>query len=762
MTTTRRALFIAGPLAGLILMVAGCDGGGDPRLCEPGETRACPCEPGRLGEQACAADGAGWEACDCACTPSCAGKACGPDGCGGSCGACQTPPEPVCADAQTQESYAPSGACVEGACQYVPSRRACEFGCADGTCNLDPCVNMRCDQPPDACHAAPGTCVREPELHCVYPAVADGTPCEDGVYCNGAEICQAGACAAPGPVDCSGLDEACRAGVCDEAGRTCQPAELEDGAPCPDGLHCNGEEYCLAGACQPAAPVDCSAIDGPCSLGVCDEAGDRCRVQARNEGLACPDGLVCNGQEVCLGGQCQPGAPVTCGDPGDACQVNTCVEAAGGCQLGPAADGSPCATGSACALVESCQAGVCTATEAQPDGTPCNDGDRCTSGDTCLAGACAPGAWACGRDVVILMYLDADNNLDSYITGDWHEMEAARVDDADWLRVFALLDRSSNNDTRFYEVHNNASTRLAGPAMGLTANGNEELNMGHPNTLRAFIQDVKALTQSGRPTDYYLLLSDHGDGWRSQAERRPGVLRAVCGDDTNGGDYLYTSELGQAIAGEELALLAFDACLMGMAEVAYQVKDDVRIMVASQETEPGEGWDYTALLQQFKQLADPQPEAFGQIAADTYMAGYSASYDEITMAVYDLAGMDQLRAAANPAAAALQAMSTTAWNQVCSPLEFYGCFWGWCMPHADIIQIMTQAKARDAAHTAEYDALIAAVQDVVLLERHRAGHAQARGMNVYFPCADSFDSAYNANNLRWAADTTWDTMLQAH
>ncbi|HOX47406.1 MAG TPA: clostripain-related cysteine peptidase [Myxococcota bacterium] len=746
----------------LSLLAAACDGGGEPALCEPGETRDCPCEPGRLGEQACAEDGRSWEACDCACTPDCSGKACGPDGCGGSCGACDSPPAPTCADGETLVTPLPGGACVDGACQYVPSRSRCEFGCADGVCNLDPCVNMRCDQP-DACHTNPGTCVAAPELHCVYPAIADGTACEDGLFCNGAESCQAGACVSAGAVDCSGLDEACRAGVCDEDARACDRVDLADGAACEDGLFCDGAEYCLAGVCQAGAPVDCSAIDGPCSLGVCDEERDRCRVQARNEGLPCPDGLVCNGQELCGSGQCRPGTPLECPDLGIACQQNTCAEAAGGCQLEAVADDSPCATGSPCALAESCQSGACVATEAQPDGTVCSDGDRCTSGDSCLAGACAPGVWTCTQDVVIMMYLDADNNLDEWITGDWHEMEAAGIDSVEWLEVYVVIDHSGTNDTRFYQVHSNSSTRLAGPAMGLTANGNQELDMSNPDTLRHFIEDVKALTQTGRPTDYYLLLSDHGDGWRRQrAMEQPGVVRAACCDDTNGGGCMYTSEIGDAIAGQDLTLLAFDACLMGMAEVAYEVKDDVEVMVASQETEPGEGWNYTPLLQQFKALADPTPEAFGQLAADTYFDLYDASYSDLTMAVYDLAGMEALAAAADPAATGLQAMSSATWTQLCNPLEFYGCFWGWCSPHADIQQIMTQAKLRDPAHTAEYDAFIAAVQDVVLYELHRSGHSQARGMNVYFPCEDSFDSAYNTTNLRWAADTTWETMLQVH
>jgi hypothetical protein len=798
--------------------VQACGGESEPRACQPGESRDCVCPGGRLGNQVCTADGLGWEDCDCTCTPDCDGKACGPDGCGGSCGPCLSPPAPACADLELLDTWSASGTCVTGGCQYVLTRRRCEFGCAEGACLPDPCAGVRCQEPPGVCHAAQGRCVRAPAPHCEYEPLEDGASCEDGLYCNGAESCQAGACQPGQPVDCGGLTAPCRAGACDEAGRACievlsedgascedglycngaescqagacqpgQPVDCgsldnacqrgvcdeqgracgqvarEDGTPCEDGVHCNGAESCQAGACAPGAPVSCTHLDGPCTQGVCREDPAGCASEARNEGQPCPDGLLCNGQELCQAGACQPGQPVDCPQPENPCRRAECQEAAGGCQDVDLRDGLPCTTGAACAASEICLGGQCQPHTFAPPGTPCEDGDDCTAPDTCLQGQCLPGSYVCQENVVIMMYLAADNNLDPYITADWHEMEAARVDDFPWLRVFVLLDRAGNNNTRFYEVHNNASTRLAGPAMGLTATGtNEELNMGHPNTLGNFITDVQAITGTDNAA-FFLILSDHGDGWRNQAAARPKeVTRAVCGDDTSGGDYLTTRELGQAVSGKGLRLIGFDACLMGMAEVAYELRNHARIMVASQETEPGEGWAFTNLFRQFGQGGDSRPEAFGQLVADTYMASYGSSASELTMAVHDLSRMDALAAAVGPAASALQALSASNWSQVCSGLEWYGCFWTWCEPHADMIQIATRAKARDPAHAAAYDGLVLAVQDAVLYERHGTGHPNARGLTVYFPCDQSFDSAYSATNLQWAQDTTWETMLQAH
>jgi hypothetical protein len=69
------------------LLCGGC-GGDEARVCQSGQTQACSCADGRKGFAPCRADGAGYDACDCAsCAPQ-AGKQCADqawswvDGCG--------------------------------------------------------------------------------------------------------------------------------------------------------------------------------------------------------------------------------------------------------------------------------------------------------------------------------------------------------------------------------------------------------------------------------------------------------------------------------------------------------------------------------------------------------------------------------------------------------------------------------------------------------------------------------------------------------
>jgi hypothetical protein len=86
------------------------------------------------------------------------------------------------------------------------------------------------------------------------PGAADGTACDDGDACNGAETCVTGVCnhgtAAPNGTTCTPPDVCRGAGTCD-AGYCASATPAADGTACPDADPCDGLETCLAGVCQP-------------------------------------------------------------------------------------------------------------------------------------------------------------------------------------------------------------------------------------------------------------------------------------------------------------------------------------------------------------------------------------------------------------------------------------------------------------------------------------------------------------------------------
>lgn len=99
--------------------------------------------------------------------------------------------------------------------------------------------------------------------------------------------------------------------------------------------------------------------------------------------LDCSDGLVCDGQERCVGGKCQAGSPPDCSDGID-CTQDLCEEPSGCVHL---PNDSACDDGVACTHDE-CTARGCLSV---PVDSACDDGLWCDGRETCSSTGCVPG-----------------------------------------------------------------------------------------------------------------------------------------------------------------------------------------------------------------------------------------------------------------------------------------------------------------------------------------------------------------------------------
>lgn len=231
-----------------------------------------------------------------------------------------------------------------------------------------------------------------------------------------------------------------------------------------------------------------------------------------------------------------------------------------------------------------------------------------------------------------MVYMIGDTNLEPYALDDLAEM--ASVGSTDEVNIVALVDRSADyttdpavdladwEDTVSFQVQQDHLAIIDEPG---------ELNMGAPETLADFIAD----TTTRFPADQYgLVLWDHGAGW-------PGIGP----DETDGYDVLDLDEMNAALtdglgrAGiDALDFIGFDACLMSTYEVASVMSEHAGVMVASQELEPGHGWNYTELAT----LAD-DPGTTPTDLGSAFIEGYAEQAEEwgtgadITLAMLDLA-----------------------------------------------------------------------------------------------------------------------------
>jgi len=354
-----------------------------------------------------------------------------------------------------------------------------------------------------------------------------------------------------------------------------------------------------------------------------------------------------------------------------------------------------------------------------------------------------------------MVYMAADNNLSDAGLDDLNEMEVAGSTGE--VDIVALLDLEGDGNTTLYHVENEAtpstaivSTPLAGPFAA-------EVNMGDPAVLQEFVE----WTIANYPADNYaLVLWNHGEGWRTTADSGP-LYKGVCFDDLSG-DYISTVELGAVLdtattnAGETLDIIGFDACLMAMAEVAWEIHTSGSVMVGSEEVEPWDGWPYDTILIALttNPTLAPADVAAGIVAL--YAASYAAlpAADYVTMSAVDLTQMPGVVTTLDAFAAAM--MASTEWANIL--MARIASEWFYDADYVDLYDFaekvslgVTETDVINAATD-----LMAVILPAVLSEAHGSDHPDATGLSIYLPLSGALESAYALLDL---SNGLWDEFL---
>ena len=253
------------------------------------------------------------------------------------------------------------------------------------------------------------------------------------------------------------------------------------------------------------------------------------------------------------------------------------------------------------------------------------------------------------------VYMAGDNNLSDAGERDLKEMR--RVGSKPEVNVVVEFDRSGpNHETKRYHI------QKAGKNERIESLG--ETDCGDSKALINFIRWIA----KEFPADHYaLVLWNHGGGWEPTemdriakkartinygkaegSERSHSLLgraffrstitevlhlptvheRAICSDDGSGHS-LDTVELGNVLVDATAAIkqpvdvLGMDACLMSNLEVVYQAKPYVSIAVASEESEPNDGWPYDKILQSLVNNPDMTPSELGCLIVKAYTKYYA-------------------------------------------------------------------------------------------------------------------------------------------
>lgn len=271
-------------------------------------------------------------------------------------------------------------------------------------------------------------------------------------------------------------------------------------------------------------------------------------------------------------------------------------------------------------------------------------------------------------------------------------------------------------------------------------------NMGEAETLGDFLEWGVA----NYPADKYMvLLWDHGGG----------SVAGVAVDELYGGDTLNLKELseGLGMAGVQFEVVGFDACLMATLETAAAVTPYARYMVASQELEPGTGWDYTDWL---NYLAE-NPAADGLDVGERICDGFYEKCSLIgaesmaTLSVTDLSKIPELTGAFDAMAAEMKSYTADAeklqpLTQAIAKAENYGGN-NDGEGYTNMVDLGDLTLNAEGVLSQTGEALLKALASAVPYRVQGEGRQKGNGLSVYVPLATSEEQL---DDYAWLAATS--------
>ncbi|MBI1852752.1 MAG: hypothetical protein HYR85_20620 [Planctomycetes bacterium] len=396
-----------------------------------------------------------------------------------------------------------------------------------------------------------------------------------------------------------------------------------------------------------------------------------------------------------------------------------------------------------------------------------------------------------------MVYMAGNNSLSGAASADLSELR--KVGSTPDVNVLAFIKQSGGTGARHIKVqkggHNETIASLG------------DADSGSPQTVVDFVRWAVETAPADR---YALVLWNHGGGWEpddmdaiyTHVKRATGVdhrelnhrstqhlarsffsttvlevlsrpnagERQICNDDGTGHS-LDTLELGNVMKaaakeiGHDIDVLGMDACLMSGLEVAYQVRNEVRVIVGSEELEPGAGWPYDQLLA--KLAAEPTMSAtdLGELAVDRYVSSYKNHTSEwpVTQSALVTKEMKAFTTAIDALERAIRPQLKAGWPEVFRAQARSVRF------EADLVDLRTfclaigQSNLDSKAKEAARDVLNAIEPGGFMLAEAHLGKTVegCGGISIYLPPPTSGISRYY-KDLSFAKTHRWDEFLSSY
>ncbi len=361
----------------------------------------------------------------------------------------------------------------------------------------------------------------------------------------------------------------------------------------------------------------------------------------------------------------------------------------------------------------------------------------------------------------IMIFVNSKNNLERYGLKDVNEMEM--IGSSDKVNVVVQMGRMSGFDS--------SEGNWVGTRRYLIQKDNDPNNVTSPivqDLGKVDMGDWKELVKFGKwakekyPAKKYMLtVWNHGSGW----EKSIMVNKGISYDDETG-NHINTPQLGKAINEiGRLDIYSSDACLMQMASVDYEIKDNVTYIVGSEETEPGDGYTYNTMLEPIVSNPTITPYQAAKVVVDAYSNHYFDQGSAFTQSMVRTASLPKFLNLVNEwAYAVTKAGDKAIVKTAVSKTQKYAM-----SDNKDLYHFVSLVE--EATKSSEVKEKGEALKSYI--KKSVVGHnrwnsssggwwgpednSNSNGIAIYLPNY-SYDKNYN--ELKWAKYSNWDEFIQ--
>ena len=253
-------------------------------------------------------------------------------------------------------------------------------------------------------------------------------------------------------------------------------------------------------------------------------------------------------------------------------------------------------------------------------------------------------------------------------------------------------------------------------------------SMGDPSYLSDFLKwGVENYPAAKMGVDIW----DHGGG----------CITGACFDEVYGYDSLSLRELDDAFAEvyknmtDQFEFIGFDCCLMVTAEIANIMASYARYFYGSQESEPGSGWDYTAISNAIAEDPSIDGGDLGKVVADSFYQECASvdQEDGCTFTIVDCSKVDDFVIAFNDYARELFNSASDSLSDIVRGINNAENFGGNNKAEGytnmvDLGDIVNQCSAY-----VDGSSLLSAMNDAICYNINGSQHRNASGLSVYYP-----------------------------